>query len=235
MIPGIVASRRRGGSTPPTGDPHWDNVVVLLDFEAAAGSQSVINRKDNGITFSALSPADLIQISDSEKKFGDTSLLMQNQSDVNAGSGRLVSSESSFLQLTGDYTIEFFIMLNTAPTEGRYLFGWSAGQYAEISAGRCISFVAATPVVATLPLGEWAHVAICRESGSTKIFLNGTLIDSTNYHTLSGGNKIYFGTYSYGLNFGPNCYLDEFRITNGVARYSGNFNPPTEPFPTFGV
>jgi hypothetical protein len=32
---------------------------------------------------------------------------------------------------------------------------------------------------------------------------------------------------------GRGIFMDEVRVTMGVARYTSNFSPPTEPFPDF--
>jgi len=85
----------------------------------------------------------------------------------------------------------------------------------------------------------WQHVAVVRSSGITYMYVNGLLSaeGSQNPYTDSP-NPLYIGagdfvagvipTYLYG------GYIDELRITNGVARYTANFTPPTGEFPNSG-
>jgi hypothetical protein len=139
---------------------------------------------------------------------------------------------------TGDFTIEFWIhtsnngnIMNPSTATGSGYWGllmqsgnlrWN-NSYAvtnlwEISAS-------------AIQDGSWHHVAISRASGSTKIFYDGTLqstqADTTNYSgtgawRIGSGNLAAF-----------NGYLDDFRITKGVARYTSNFTPPSEALPKF--
>jgi hypothetical protein len=87
----------------------------------------------------------------------------------------------------------------------------------------------------TLSLNIWSHIAICRSGTSTKLFINGTQsgstsTDSTNYVAspvrIGDGND---GTSTYPYS----GYIDDLRITNGVARYTSTFTPPTQAFPTY--
>ena len=79
--------------------------------------------------------------------------------------------------------------------------------------------------------GSWHHVAISRASGSTKIFYDGTL-QSTQSDTTN-----YSGTGAWRIGSGNlaafNGYLDDFRITKGVARYTANFTAPDAELPKF--
>ena len=78
----------------------------------------------------------------------------------------------------------------------------------------------------------WYHVAVVRNSGTTKLYINGTQLfsvtDTTNYTgTVLGVGGIYSTAYLM------NGYLQDLRITRGIARYTTNFTPPTAALPTF--
>ena len=82
-----------------------------------------------------------------------------------------------------------------------------------------------------LSTNTWYHVAVSGEVGSIKLFVNGvqegstytgaTSLNSTAITTVGG---LWAGSL-YNTFFG---YIDDLRITKGVARYTTNFTPPTE-------
>jgi hypothetical protein len=84
-------------------------------------------------------------------------------------------------------------------------------------------------------LNAWHHVALARDSGTLRCFIDGVQVGGdqvdagdfpnvdTNGITL-GGDESAFG-------FVQNCYIQEARVTAGVARYVSNFTPPTISFP----
>jgi len=90
----------------------------------------------------------------------------------------------------------------------------------------------------------WHHIAMCRSGSTVRLFLNGTSqtvttygsigtinMDNQNYPVYIGANN--FDTAQYG-NRVLNGYIDDLRITKGVARYTANFTAPTAPFPDKG-
>jgi hypothetical protein len=85
----------------------------------------------------------------------------------------------------------------------------------------------------SLSSSTWYHIAIARSSGSTKMFVNGTQVGSTYSDTQDyTASNIVIGADSYTLGADPfNGFIDDLRITKGVARYTSNFTPPTAAFP----
>jgi methionine salvage enolase-phosphatase E1 len=62
------------------------------------------------------------------------------------------------------------------------------------------------------------------------LFCDGTLHSSATISGSIDGQNLVVGGY-YDLSSLFDGYIDDFRITKGVARYTANFTPPAAPFP----
>jgi alpha-tubulin suppressor-like RCC1 family protein len=81
-------------------------------------------------------------------------------------------------------------------------------------------------------LYRWCHVALCRSSGTTRLFLDGTLAGSAADATNYTDNRAIIGAGMYGGSLGGgafNGYISGFRIIKGVALYTSGFIPSTTP------
>lgn len=88
--------------------------------------------------------------------------------------------------------------------------------------------------LATIAINTWTFIALVRNGNVFTMYVNGTSVGSvTNSSSCSAGSTPYFigrrwdtyGSYPY-----YNGYIDDFRLTLGVARYTSNFTPPTSQF-----
>ena len=160
-----------------------------------------------------------------------------------AGSSMYVPSNVKFGFGTGNFTIEFWLYLNATTTQTIFS-ELSTGStqvvphiyYSNASGIRY--FVNGADVITggALSTGTWYHIAVCRSSGSTKMFINGTqtgstYTDSNNYLS---STPIILGDYDIPPTGTStlNGYIDDLRITNGVARYTANFTPFGSQLPT---
>ena len=75
----------------------------------------------------------------------------------------------------------------------------------------------------------WHHIAVSRSSGVTKIYVDGSSIASySSTINFSLSNPFVIG-YAYSNGSGADSiqgYIQDFRITKGLARYTANFTPP---------
>ena len=78
--------------------------------------------------------------------------------------------------------------------------------------------------------GVWQHIAVTRSSGTVRYFIDGVL-DSTSYtntSVLTNPSGVVVGSgpnNNYIYNW--NGHLQDVRVTEGLARYTSNFTPPT--------
>ena len=208
-------------------DPYWANVVALLSMDGADASTTFTDVK--GHTFTAAGNA---QIDTAQSMFGGASGLFD-------GAGDYISTPSSadFAYGTGDFTWEGWLRLNSGSGNQYILEHGSNG--GTISYNSILKYyndtIGTNSVLYTgnggISVGEWHHIAVSRQSGTTRIFVDGGLRssgpDAHNY----AAQDMRFGEYGGG-GFSLNGWLDEWRITKGVARYTNNFTPPdTYPFP----
>jgi hypothetical protein len=88
----------------------------------------------------------------------------------------------------------------------------------------------------TAALNAWHHIALTYDGTTLRLFINGTVAQSSTAFTgfnQSHNTVIDIGNLSnFGTTYCFNGYLDDIRITKGVARYTATFTPPTATFPT---
>jgi len=82
---------------------------------------------------------------------------------------------------------------------------------------------------------QWYHIALCRASGSTKLFVNGsqtgsTYSDSNNYVAYSDTPLIFANIYGV-TSYNPAGYCTDMRLVKGTALYTTTYVPPTPPEP----
>jgi hypothetical protein len=219
--------------TPPTSPlTAITNTQLLLNFTNAG----II---DNAM-LNVLETVGNAQISTAQSKFGGSSMLFDETGDY------LTVPVSTNMSLgTGDFTIECWVRFAVTPVgNGQGIYQLSNGYLnsqvrgpaagANNADGRWAIYhgTSQTTHASLVPAtNTWYHVAYVRSSGTSKLYIDGTEIisvaDTTNY------TDQYFvvgGWYSTG--FLLNGYIDDLRITKGVARYTANFTPPAAAFPT---
>ena len=178
------------------------------------------------------------QISTSVKKFGTGSLAFDG-----TGDNLRIPNSQNYAFGSGNWTIELWVYLNALGRQGFVTLAnssgtnvpWEVGLNAsnkfrvlvQTSGGQIVIDGATTPSTST-----WYHIAAVRNNGTVTLYLNGTS-DASN-STLSTNalvaetNSVNVGTYAYGYPL--NGYIDDLRITKGVARYTTTFTPPTAAF-----
>ena len=214
-------------------DPQYGSVSLLLHGNGTNGSTTITDSSPSPKTVTAVGNA---QISTAQSKFGGASIAFD-------GSGDRLSIQSSndYAFETGDFTVEYwayYLNANAGTIWDGRAGTTSANALSDyLLNGRLIVYLVTgntnlvTTAVGSITTGSWIHVAITRASSSLRVFLNGvqsgsTASDSTNITSTSltiGG-----GTNS---STAFNGYIDDLRITKGVARYTSNFTPPAAPFP----
>jgi hypothetical protein len=221
-------STQSAAVTPALGDPFFSSVSLLLHGDGNLTNSSSYAK--NVSTTGSVSTA-------GAARFGSASIAF-------SGSGRLVVPSDSTLTFNGDFTIEFFIRFTSVPSAYNWMFSQSSGGNTQMflttkangSGLRWgLSNVAeyASGDFAWVP-GNWYHIAVRRASNAVTIWVDGANITSgspTNSTTFSGGFDLFGGSNLGGLAADLNGLVDEFRITNGVAR-----NPitvPTAAFPDY--
>ncbi len=80
----------------------------------------------------------------------------------------------------------------------------------------------------TLTADTWYHFAIVRTGTTVRAFQNGTQIgtDVTNSSDIQPTTGVVIGARGDGLG-GWVGWIDEFRVSKGIARWTTNFTPPT--------
>ena len=169
-------------------------------------------------------------------KITDGAVSFDGNSDyLDAGSG------SDYQFGTGDFTFEGYFYANNFTNRGTFIDGRDTGNTTgltvghEATSGQIRVYMNAssgsdiTVQSDNFSTNKWTHVAVSRDSGTVRLFVDGILQQSaTRTSDLSNTNNHRLG-YKHYSSSGYN-YFDGFmsnvRIIKGTALYTSNFTPP---------
>ncbi len=227
----------------PAFDPFFSSVVLLTHMEATPPL-------DTSAGAHTLTVGAGATISGSQFKFGTKSLDCANATD-----GYVEAADHADWELLGGpWTVEGWVYFNSVPAAGETFVvvgqwlaagderswalsvtGQSSGQsrFLHSEDGSDGDFHDAAYVPDT---GVWIHLAADKNaSGTLRTYVNGvvkvSVNDSANTYNLSIADLRIGQLDGGGATTAMDGFIDEVRITNGVARYDGAFSPPTAPFP----
>lgn len=228
-------TRSSGGDV---GDPHFDKVMLLLHMDGADGSTTFTDSSPDPKTVTAYGNA---KISTAQSKFGGASAYFDGSGDYLA-----LGDSPAWSFGTGDFAVETFVRFASVAgiqclitNYAGAALGWSF-QYRTDAGG--LRFGHGDTVIIDAPWtpesGVLYHVAVARSGETLSVFVDGTLLrsvtDRTNFADSSAqlriGSLYYAG---HGTIQPLNGYIDDLRITKGVARYTANFTPPAARFHDF--
>lgn len=206
------------GSTPTTASTNQATTPLVINSDVTVKALAVRTGYSNSSIVSAVYTS---IVKGSVLFSGSNNLSVSNSTELNPG--------------TGDFTIEFWVNLNSTINNGSFyrannngvdIFMKSVSGQNRLAVGQAQVATLITDTV-TMTTGAWVHVAVVRISGLTKLYKNGVLVgsasDANNYVT-DGVN--YIGTQG---SVRINGYMTNLRVVIGTGVYTGTFTPPTQP------
>jgi hypothetical protein len=209
-------------------DSYASNVSLYLQMNGTNGSTTFTDSSPNALAVTAVGNA---QISTDQSKYNGTSAYFD-------GSTAYLTQSSDIVQFgTADFTVEFWVrfssgtgyrqVLGSATTASGIAFG--TNNYSGSVKMYATTSTTGYPGTTVLSVDTWYHMTFVRQSGTLKLYLNGildaTYTVSTNF-TESGGA---IAANPSGGSYKFNGYIDELKITKGVARYTSAFTSPPIP------
>lgn len=218
-------------SSPPINqllDLYPQKTSLLLHMNGVNGSTTFVNSSINPLI---VTPYGNTQISTAKQKFGNGSAIFERGEDV------LEITDLEFFDFRREnFTIECWIYITDFG--GTIVAQWGGTNsvffYGDVNQGLVIYLnnqYLANASGGTLMPEQWHHVCLLRDGNKIKSFIDGQQVGNGHTFNSSLTSALYVGQTPVRIGGDLNVntkfqgYIDELRITNGVARYAGNFQP----------
>ena len=178
-------------------------------------------------------PPGQVQIDTTQSKFGTSSALFDG-----AGDYLSVGDSADWDFGTGDFSVDCWIKLNSTTATQAICAGSSAsnGWILGIYNGNIYAYYDFTHVRNWAYSWDtnWHHLAYVRSGNNFNVYVDGQAIGSAwdvtgKSFDCPAGGLLSIGQDGTGANY-FNGWLDELRISKGIARWSANFTPPQEQY-----
>lgn len=240
-MPKLIMTAGIGGNDAST--------VSMLHLDGADASTTFTDEASAGThTWAACGTA---QIDTAQQKFGTGSALFDGNSDY------IQTPYSADFNFGGNpFTWDFWVRFNSLPTLGTivmaflgysddananrlqmYIYNGSGTYYLYMVCKTNTATAAQYNVAWTPSLNTWYHLAMVRNGTNLYMFINGTSQTLT-VNTACGTNNFdpsvqlpfTIGRQDLGATYYLDGWIDEVRISKGIARWTASFTPPTEPY-----
>ncbi len=213
-------------------DPYFSNVSLLLHGDGTNGSTTITDSSGSPKSITAVGNA---AISTARSKFGGASIAFDGNGDY-----LTVSASTAFSFGSNPFTIELFAYFSSSANMALYdtlPIGGNGGRNSGFlllkdntnrlnvfSAGgfRGVSSISA-------PTGQWCYIALTKSGSTWSYRINNQSAGSFTYAFSPTDNNATIGVLGDSADYYINGYLDEYRVTKGVARDVSTV--PTAPFP----
>ena len=204
------------------------NTKLLIHGDGDNNSTKIF---DNSYNKYPLTTAGDVKTKTDQSKFGGSSMYFDGNGDY------LQMAYNSDLDLGTKWTVDFWVYPTSTSTakflstRGSSGDGWEISYWGNFVLEGFGSNSGAGVTTGTYPINNWYHIAVVTNNGASKMYVNGQ-------ETFSVTNNFNWGAGSHPLRIGlpvpynepVTGYLDEIRISKGVARWTANFTPPTSAY-----
>lgn len=225
------------GILPIQPDPNFSSVTLLLHAEGNDADTTMIDFSDVGATPTFVANA---QIDTAQDKFGGSSLLVD-------GTGDWVTfpDNAGYSFDAGDFTIDLQVRRNTdiagmilskysgsSTTAEWYLYYNATAliwvSYYGTGANSFLTFQGSWD----LSTDTWRQLGMDRSGDTWRLYVDGSVVASHSVsRTLKNSTEqLRLGARNHGSPIEFNGWIDEVRITKGVARYAGTHVVQTNPW-----
>lgn len=211
-------------------DPYWPLVALLINGNSAVD--------ETGKTITANGAATIASVG------GRTGLRVgQSTGYIDYYS---IPASNDFI-FTSDFTIEFWIygiyragnyptpiaLRTSSVTQGHWAMHLNPHIEANIDASIYASgYGWITPSQPAIFIdSSWHHLAITKQGTTVRMFKDGVLVGTSTAAYTVGNSAAPLTIGGVSDASACNCYIDDLRFTNGVARYTSAFTPPSNNLP----
>jgi hypothetical protein len=228
-------SKQPINAIPPTQDPY---TKALLHFEAESIGTQLTFQDDTNRTWRAYDVQAVTDIFGVPPHFGERSAYFD-------GSDAWIEADDSpdWDFGTGDFTIDWWefrfdttggrasISRDASASFPAFLLGLSNGTnlLVDMSSAGASWDIASAKSMGSITTNAFVHYAVVRSGNNFYTFKNGVQQDTwTSSAALNTSSSVlYVGKHGGSYN---SAAIDELRISKGIARWTENFTPPTEPY-----
>jgi len=212
--------------------------VPTAPLTAISGTALLLNFTNAGILDGTmknnLETVGNASVSTSVVKYGSGSMYFDGSGDY------LVGKSTDLVSFgTGDFTIEMWVNPASVPASDRVLMdtraaGTDSGYTPYINGGTLKIYSSSADRItstSTIAANVWSHIAFVRMSGVMAVYINGIQSGTATYTgSMTCPGRITIGAgFDNAANY--NGYIDDLRVTKGIARYTQNFIPPSVALP----